>query len=461
MQTDETSSLTTDQPVDVFAEPDATSVEIASTRRVATRLSWLVAWGIKGGLAVVDQALFAGAQFALNIVLAWWLSPSGYGAFAVAYSMYLLAVAVHNALLVEPMIVFGSGRHFDERRNYLGIVIRAHWLLTIPIGLLLFAGGVVVSRIYSLDVAHALYALSLALPLTLFAELTRRAFYIEMKPGRAAAGGAVYFCTLLGLVLWLRTAGFLTPAIAILAMGAAALLTSGLQLVWLHSLWPHGTQKLLSRGVASEHWGYGRWVLAAVFPSWTLLNLYYMVLPAWFGLKEAGALKALMNLAMPASQSVVAFGGLVLPLLVRHRNKGGARQLGQTVRRVATLFLSGAAAYLLLLWVFHVQIMSLLYAGKYLEYAGLPVFLVGLVPLVTACTVTLVGASSASERPDRIFWANVVASCFSLTVGLWMVSAWGLLGAISGYLISYGLLAAVLWILFSRSRIAASVNAIS
>jgi O-antigen/teichoic acid export membrane protein len=452
MQADENAALTSSNTVETIAAPPRPATAISWTGRLEPRLAWLLAWGTKGSLALTDQALFAGAQFALNILLARWLDPAGYGAFAVAYSVYLLASAVHSALLVEPMMVFGSGRYLEKRRSYLGIVLRGHWLLTASMGLILFGVGLLVGRLNSRPVGHALCALGVALPLMLLLWLTRRAFFIEMRPGRAAAGSAVYFCTLVASVWWLRGEQMLTSAAAILAMGVSSLLAAVLQLTWLGSQWSHALAKLSARKVASEHWGYGRWVLAAVFPSWTLLGLYYLVLPIWFGLGASGALKAIMNLAMPASHSLVAAGALILPLMVRHRDRGGFRLMRQTVWRVTALFVGGAGFYFLILWLFRVRIISLLYGGKYLEYSGLPVLLVGLVPLVTAGSVTFGAALSACERPDRVFWANVVASAFAVSLGLWMTADWGVLGAVAGYLASYMILVGVFWVIYRRLR---------
>jgi O-antigen/teichoic acid export membrane protein len=426
------------------ALPDRSS-HASRGERSAALFPWLLAWGTKGGLALADQALFAGAQFALNIVLARWLTVSGYGVFAVAYSLYLLASSAHSALLVEPMVVFGSGRYFEERKSYLGIVLRGHTLLMVPAALLLLVAGFVATGWSGPLLGHSLYALGLALPLTLLSELTRRAFYIEMRPGRAAIGGAIYFCALMVLAFALRAGRFLTPSTAILAMGGAALLTSSVQLAALGSHWPANSAGLPVGTVFSEHWNYGRWVLAAVFPSWTLLNLSYLILPAWFGLSAAAGLKAMMNLAMPSRQVLVALGGLLLPLIVRHKHRGGAERVRQTIRRVSAVFFAGAAAYLVLLWLFRLQIIHLLYGSKYAEYSGLPVLLVGLIPLVTSWTVTLGAAISANERTDLVFRANVVAGAVSLTLGTWLTATEGVTGAIGGYLVSYGVLAACLW----------------
>ena len=67
-------------------------------------------WLGRGAWAVSDQGLFAVSSALLNILLARWLTPSAYGAFAVAYSVSLFMGAFHTALLTEPMLVFGSGK---------------------------------------------------------------------------------------------------------------------------------------------------------------------------------------------------------------------------------------------------------------------------------------------------------------------------------------------------------------
>lgn len=411
-------------------------------------LSWLLAWGTKGGLAITDQALFAGAQFALNICLARWLTALGYGIFAVAYSVYLLASAAHNALLVEPMVVFGSGRYLAERKSYLGVVLRGHTLLMIPTASIFLGAGLVAGLWDSTSVAPVLYGLGLALPLTLLSELTRRAFYVEMRPGRAAVGGAIYFCSLLLLIVGLRSRELLTPLTAILAMGAAALVTSSVQLAWLGSHWPRNLGNLSARNVASEHWAYGRWVLASALPSWTFPNLFYLLLPLRFGLKESGALKAILNLAMPAAHALIAIGLLAIPLFVRHLNAGGLTLLRQTVWRITSLFAAGSAAYLVVLWIFRIQIVHLLYGGKFLEYSRWPVFVVGLVPIATALSVSAGAALRALERPDCLFWANVAASLIAVSLGLYLTLTAGLLGAIVGHVASYAVYAGVMWFFF-------------
>ena len=86
----------------------------------------LLSWATKGGFALIDQALFAGANFLVNILLARWLTPTEYGAFALAYSVFLLLGTFHTAIFTEPMMVFGAGKHAEQFEKYLGILLRGH-----------------------------------------------------------------------------------------------------------------------------------------------------------------------------------------------------------------------------------------------------------------------------------------------------------------------------------------------
>ena len=113
------------------------------SRRTRDHAGRLAAWGARGGLAIADQALYAGAHFLLNILLARWLVPADYGAFALAYSAFLLIAALYAAVVLEPMAVFGPGRYSAHRQGYLGILLRAHLPLTLPAVASLLCGAVI------------------------------------------------------------------------------------------------------------------------------------------------------------------------------------------------------------------------------------------------------------------------------------------------------------------------------
>jgi len=56
-------------------------------------LEALRGWIAKASLAITDEALISGSNFALSIVLARWLNAEQYGAYALAFSLFLLSLA--------------------------------------------------------------------------------------------------------------------------------------------------------------------------------------------------------------------------------------------------------------------------------------------------------------------------------------------------------------------------------
>lgn len=403
---------------------------------LASLKGWLP-WMGKGSLAITDQGLFASSNFLLNVLLARWLAPTDYGAFALAFSVFLLLLLFHNALLSGPMLVFGPGKYRERFPEYLGILLRGHFALMLPCAALLAATAFLLRWLYSPAVERAFLALAIAAPFILLLWLLRRAFYARLNPGWAAAGGGLYLLVVLGGALALRAAGRLTPATGFLAMAAGSLAACALLLIVLRPTL--ATDSSAIRAVAADHWRYGKWVAAAAGPGWVTDNIYYVVLPAWVGLTEAGGLKALMNLAQPALQSISALGVLLLPILVRDRDSGGPRAMKKTMKLSLALFFLGSACYLTLLWGFRLQIFHFLYADKYVAYSGWPLVFVGLLPFAQILPTVMggVGALGALERPNLGFWSGVGGGAIALTLGVPLALRLGVVGALVGVAVSY------------------------
>ncbi|MFQ5571532.1 MAG: hypothetical protein ACE5G0_17775, partial [Rhodothermales bacterium] len=95
-------------------------------------------WSTRISLSILDQILLSGANFILNVLLARWLIPDAYGAFAVAFSVFLFLSGIHNALIVDPMSVLGPARFGNRLPGYLTSLFYTHGGLTIGLSLLLF-----------------------------------------------------------------------------------------------------------------------------------------------------------------------------------------------------------------------------------------------------------------------------------------------------------------------------------
>jgi len=71
-------------------------------------------WGKRSFLSLADQSLTSGSAFLLNVLLARWLAPEAYGAFAVSFAGFLFLSGFHNVLFVEPMTVMGPSSYSGQ-----------------------------------------------------------------------------------------------------------------------------------------------------------------------------------------------------------------------------------------------------------------------------------------------------------------------------------------------------------
>jgi len=408
-------------------------------------LSWLT----KGSLAIADQGIFAVSNFLLNVLLARWLTPADYGAFALAYSIFLSLLLIHSALLTTPMLVFGQGKYRERFPEYLGILLRGHLALLLPGSALLVVAAFLLGKVYSPVVERAFLALAVAAPFILLLWLLRRAFYARLEPAWAAASGVVYFVILIAGTVALHADARLTPSTGFLSMAAASLITSALLLARLRPVLASDSTTI--RAVAADHWSYGKWVAAGAGPNWVTDNIYFIVLPAWLGLAQAGALKALLNLAQPASQSISALGVLLMPILVRDREIRGLGGMARTMKLSTILLISGSAVYMALLWVFRAHIFHSLYGSKFSGYDSWPLLAVGLIPIAQGLPNVVGAALGAIERPKLGFWADSWSAGFALVVGVPLAFWLGVGGALLGIALSYTVMGFLTLFFYKRS----------
>jgi O-antigen/teichoic acid export membrane protein len=396
----------------------------------------VIAASSKAGLAVLGQALFAGSHFLVNVFLARWLSAEQYGAFALAFSCFLLFSMLYSACVYEPMIVFGSGSYATSFRSYLGILVRSNLVLLAAVSASMLAVSLLLGRMYSSSVQHAFAALAIAAPFIMLTWLGRGGFYARLQPGEAAVGGIFYFATMVGVLYLLRHANQLSPGTAFLAMGLAGLVSSLYLLIRLSSQSHHVSDQVTLQVVAKDHWRYGKWAVVSAVVAWFPDNIYYAVLPALSGLGATAALRALINLINPILHVLYALSAVLIPTLVRHRGRSGIAGMTRTMKTLLGLLIPVSVVYLATLWGFRVALFRIFYGGNYSEYSGLPILLVGLIPIAAGAAMVLGAGLRAIERPSSVFWGYVAASVSTVFLGLPLAYVWGVAGAAGGMLIS-------------------------
>lgn len=395
-----------------------------------------------GAFALLDQVLFAGSSFSINILLARWLPPVQYGAFALAFFVFLLLGALHTAVLTEPMLVFGASVYRGRVRAYLGRHVGLHVLVSVATGAALAAVALVVALAGS-NAWPSLLALAAAAPFVLLLWLLRRAFYIELTPRGAIPGDAVYFvATLAGLYL-LHLGGHLNAERGVLVMGLGA--AAGC-VVMLTALRPDLRGGDIGwRELAERHWSYGRWSALAQGLFWASGQVLIVLVPLVLGLGALAGLAAAMNLFRPLNPLLQSVQTVMLPSTAAASSAGAdTAELRRRVRRYLLAAGGGVLAYGLILSIFSGVALHAIYHGRYDEHRGL-VFLFAL-SYATSTVVqvqTVLLKATGNVRMVPAIWA--LSGVLVLVLSVPAMLALGLTGAMLVLIGSYATAAAVAW----------------
>jgi O-antigen/teichoic acid export membrane protein len=409
-------------------------------------------WGARAAFSLADQGLFSGAGLLVNLLLARWLAPESYGAFAVAFAAFLFTYGFHNALLLEPMSVFGPSRHEESLSSYFRAQLVIHGLMVSPLSAFGIAAGLLLWRITpGSPLIGAIIGVSLALPFILLLWLMRRICYAVQRPAMAATGTALYLAFVAAGLLGVRTASVIGPFTVFVLLGSGGLLASLLLIFKLGLFSPRVDKSLATswRNVWRENWGYGRWLLGSGLLSSIVTQVQVFVVSALLGLGAAGVLRAMQLPALLIIQVSTATGFLILPAFAYDFSTGAIRRMRQKAIFVAV----GISTFALVLggvtWAFSGPIERALFSGKYASSAWLMPVLV----LMTVALGPMQGfgmALRAIRKPKFDLVSGLLAAPIAMLCAYFGTKWWGLAGAAWSFVIGFAIQGVVTTLYFSR-----------
>ena len=336
-----------------------------------------------------------------------------------------------QALVIEPLCVFGAAEYSDRFASYLAALARLQAITSVA-PLALFGGAALVCMWIPQWqwAANAAGGLAIASPFLLGFTLARSATYVTLTPGDAVRAAAVYCAVALGSLGALMKFGGLTAGSAFLVMGFASAaatfwLSSRLKPEWSsYKEWP-------LRQVAAKHWSFGRWELAKIGSDWLRENISYVFAGALLGIAEVGTLKALTTLFLPLNQTLTALRRLFLPHLARRFRHHGDDATRDSLRLLSILYAAGTLIYGVAVILAAPRLVPMLYGGKFPELVGLVPWFAGLLAVAVPVHVVDMGLR-AVRLPKAIFISSVLAAVTQLFAP-WPLTRWfGLRGLIVG-----------------------------
>ncbi len=406
--------------------------------RHTPRRARVTPWVGTGIWAVVDQALFGLSNFALNVMLARWLTPAEYGTFAAAFSVFLLLSVGHTAVLVQPLLVFGNSKYAGRQQGYIRALLRGHWIIAATASAVLLAAAMLSRQFGAGNLAATLAVLAFACPFVLLQWLMRRICYMQMTPRRAAEAGMLYAAVLLSGAFALWRGGFLQPWSVLVLMAFGSVLSALYILLKLQGAAERSDVALAE--VVSDHLRFGRWTASTLVVETLGQNLYILLLPLMGSLESAGVLKALMNIEMPLLQAFSALSVVLVSPLVRMR---ASPRFTRVLFRAALLLVTIGLGYWLLQGLNSHRVIGSLYGSEYEVYAPV-LWIVGLLPVVVGASGVAGAGLHALGRPDVVFRAALIGCSTGLALGTASLFVWPVAGAASGLVLSPALMTLVL-----------------
>lgn len=394
-------------------------------------------WPLRGFFALLDQGLISGSNFIVAILLGRWLAPQQYGAYALAFEVFLFMAIVYGALVLEPMTVFGPSVYKNDFKAYLGILLRIHGALSILMIVAVFAVAAVLKALKpSSSLPAALVGVGVACPCLLLFWLARRGFYVNLLPQKAVVSACAYSAIVLAGVMVVYKMHSLSAPSAFLMMAAGAVITGPVMLRWFKSHIPSSPgRRFRVQDIIWQHWDYGRWALASAIVIWFSGAVYYPALGSFFTLAETGKFKALMNLSSPIGQAYVALSLLTLPYASRAHHEHGDAIGGRLVWKLTGVYLFGSALYWLVVVVARGPIIHYLYGGKYTQ-------VIALLPWVALGSIFRIGATAqanvlrAMRSPAMVFISYSAASVVAVLLGVPFTRWFGMHGAVFAWVLS-------------------------
>jgi O-antigen/teichoic acid export membrane protein len=451
---DDASSLITEHGVRVL-ESATNQTSGAAAESAAKPSAWhlasvavpSVSRALPFAYSLADQGFCVSAIFLANVMLARTQSKEEYGMFALSYSVYAFLSGLHNAAILEPYTVYGSGRYRQRFAQYGRIMARSNAIVAAALTVSLLLACLILKVLAPQFGSQALVGLALTVGALLSASFVRRAFYVQGNAKLAAKFSFFFFlCVGCGLLLAERFQVLNSFSVfLILALGWLVACTGGARKLFDRK--PQVAFLQSEAGYWREHWKYAKWVLGTALVFQLTTQGYYWLVAGLLSLKDVAQLKAIYVLVTPVDQFYIALNYLVLPAMAGHFACGRMPEYFALWKKVGigTICFTGLFAAVVRLagrFVIHV-----LYAGKFDSVVPL-LFTLALLPLLMSIGNTMNDALKAAEMPRLVFYAYLTSGATTLLAGIPLVSHLGLKGAVYGMLVSGATYSAVLALAF-------------
>lgn len=398
-------------------------------------------------LAVIDQAIFSGTNFAATLLIANYAAPAQLGVWQMAMTVVLLGYFVQEALILAPYRVRYYARPLEERPAYFGSALLHQAGLLIAAQIALFAVVAVVHLAAPQVEYEGVFAVLAAFfPFILARDAARRMAMIHFQNGTSAIVDATTAALLLGGLALLFEFGTFDLQYGMVLLGIASAAGAGLWV--LMQTVPYSLVSAPWRADWIANWVFGRWILASMLVS----NGATLLLMPWAlafvkGEAVTGEFAAAAGVAGVTNLFVNGFGNFLGPHFAKVYAQEGRARLAKAIIVPTILFGVGLGAATVAAIFLAEPVALVLFSGKY-PGVGRPIAYLFGNSWMLGLGIVASASLYAMHRPR----ANFVADCVNLVAAvaamILLIEPWGATGAAASYLVGTVFGSSTRWLAF-------------
>jgi len=405
-----------------------------STARFRTRWPRRGSAASRATMTMADQCVASASNFAVGIIVARISGPSGLGAFALAYTVWILLTTLHRALITDPMAIMGDMRG-DEKEEF----VRRGYAADITLGLM--AAGIIAAVGSGLLVVgqdtFGVGLLSVA-PWVIMLDLQDYWRFIGFMQGnpKKSLVNDLLFNAVQALAFGIVLIAGLHSVFAVIAawgLGATAAALYGLRQFSVRPSLRGGSAFLWSR------WPISQWLASERVASWGASQLYLILAGVMLGPAALGGLKAAQGLvAGPTTLVINAGGSFGLPEATKHLAEGSWAGMMRVTRLVTGAGVAASVACGVVVFLAAPELLKLLYGPEFVKFAPCArLFAISVV--LSAFNVGPIITLTAARRVRPLFFLQLGKLAFGIAAVTVLAAAYGVTGAAGAYVLTVAL----------------------
>jgi O-antigen/teichoic acid export membrane protein len=399
-------------------------------------------------ITLADQGLLSATNFITGIIVGRSCSKEEFGLYMLGNTICLYLISAQHSFITSPYTVFSARLEGGAFARYTGSTLIHQLCLTGLVVIVLGTGGIVTSYgIGPEGIAPLIWALVVAVVFIMLREYVRRVNFASLWMRSVLFIDSSIFVLQIGGLFVLAQAHLLNANRAYLIAGTACALVCLAWLIVRRNIFDMRLHDAVSD--LRPNWSFGKWVFSSNITLLLGIQLYPWFIATFRGTGVTGVFAACTGLVSLVNPIAMGIDNILGPKAAQAYANGGVQELSKVVKKATSFYALLMLPLCLFTVIFGDKLIVLMYGDKYGGH-GIVVSLMAIGTLSAVLSSTIPKAFWAMGRADLNFKIGLFPLVLTLTCGLWMVRAFGLLGAGLGLLLGNLLTSAMYFIGFKK-----------